>query len=477
MSIEEIIKKDRKIEWYLFISREREYSPLFGFLALTSQYPKEWLHETIGVDFEFRYLKRVGNGIFWSVEDYTNLRKLFNDKAKKAPLYLIKIIKKAEAHCDRLFDWCHKTRNKSGFEEKTNPELREILKEYWNLQKKAASFLFTKHNLNLVLEQKIKNKISKYVNVKEADLYFEKILIPTKKTLTTRANEKLLKISSEKNRQKSFIRKWLAEYNWIETFTWLGKKMTEPDAVNGIKRLKQKRKNKKHSEEYNLGKVNYFNDKNLKLLTKALQDLLYLHTYELECLFASNYWCENMIKEISRRIGLTFEEYHYAIYPEIISALKGAAIDRKKILSRKNNQCAILRFKENTTILEGDDFKRIISFKKEIINYGKIKGNAAFGGRARGYVKIIKTIKDFNGFKKGNIVVSPMTTTDFTQYISNASAIITNEGGITCHAAIVSREFSIPCIVGTKTATVVLHDGDFVEVDANKGIVKILKRN
>ena len=61
-------------------------------------------------------------------------------------------------------------------------------------------------------------------------------------------------------------------------------------------------------------------------------------------------------------------------------------------------------------------------------------------------------------------------------FLKNASAIVTDEGGLTCHAAIISRELKIPCIVGTGNATKVLKDGDLVEVDANKGIVKILKR-
>jgi len=60
--------------------------------------------------------------------------------------------------------------------------------------------------------------------------------------------------------------------------------------------------------------------------------------------------------------------------------------------------------------------------------------------------------------------------------MKEAGAIITDEGGITCHAAIVSRELGIPCIIGTKIATKVLKDGDIVEVDAGKGVVKIIKR-
>ncbi|EKE10608.1 MAG: hypothetical protein ACD_15C00227G0001, partial [uncultured bacterium] len=65
----------------------------------------------------------------------------------------------------------------------------------------------------------------------------------------------------------------------------------------------------------------------------------------------------------------------------------------------------------------------------------------------------------------------------FMSAIKKASAIITNEGGMTCHAAIISREFKIPCIVGTKIATQVLHDGDLVEVDADNGTVKIIEKS
>lgn len=69
-----------------------------------------------------------------------------------------------------------------------------------------------------------------------------------------------------------------------------------------------------------------------------------------------------------------------------------------------------------------------------------------------------------------------MTSVDFVPIMKRASAFVTDEGGITSHASIVSREMNKPCIIGTKIATQVLKDGDLVEVDANNGVVKILKR-
>ena len=68
-----------------------------------------------------------------------------------------------------------------------------------------------------------------------------------------------------------------------------------------------------------------------------------------------------------------------------------------------------------------------------------------------------------------------MTHPQMISGMIKASAFVTDEGGVTCHAAIVSREMNKPCIIGTKVATQVLKDGDVVEVDANNGVVKILK--
>ena len=69
-----------------------------------------------------------------------------------------------------------------------------------------------------------------------------------------------------------------------------------------------------------------------------------------------------------------------------------------------------------------------------------------------------------------------MTRPEFLPIMKKAGAIVTDEGGVTCHAAIVSRELKIPCIIGTQVATSQLKDGDFIEVNADKGYVRKLKK-
>lgn len=106
----------------------------------------------------------------------------------------------------------------------------------------------------------------------------------------------------------------------------------------------------------------------------------------------------------------------------------------------------------------------------------KIQGSVAYAGKVTGIVQIIKTNKELNNFSKGKILVTVMTSPDYIRAMKLSKAIVTDEGGLVCHAAIVAREMKKPCIVGTKNATKILHNGDLVDVDADKGTVKIVKK-
>ena len=106
---------------------------------------------------------------------------------------------------------------------------------------------------------------------------------------------------------------------------------------------------------------------------------------------------------------------------------------------------------------------------------GEIKGTIARKGKIEGVVKVILDPENNKNFQEGEILVTSMTRPDFVLIMKKAGAIVTNEGGVTCHAAIISREIGIPCIIGTKIATKVLNDGDVVEVDADNGIIRIIK--
>lgn len=100
-----------------------------------------------------------------------------------------------------------------------------------------------------------------------------------------------------------------------------------------------------------------------------------------------------------------------------------------------------------------------------------LKGLGSAPGIGMGKVKIIKDSKDIKTMERGWILVTDMTTPDFVPAMKKAAGIITNTGGMTSHAAIVSRELGVPCVVGTQNATEILKDGMEVSVDGSHGII------
>ena len=108
---------------------------------------------------------------------------------------------------------------------------------------------------------------------------------------------------------------------------------------------------------------------------------------------------------------------------------------------------------------------KIKEIKGMVVSLGKEKKNLS------GRVKILSSPSDIHKLNKGEILVAPMTSPDYIFAMRQACAIITDEGGLTSHAAIVSRELGIPCIVGTGIATKVLNDNDKVMIDVKNGLI------
>ena len=100
-----------------------------------------------------------------------------------------------------------------------------------------------------------------------------------------------------------------------------------------------------------------------------------------------------------------------------------------------------------------------------------VRGLAASSGRATGAARILASADEGDDLVTGEILVAKMTSPDWVPTMRRASALVTDGGGITCHAAIVSRELGVPCVVGARNATTVLRDGEVITVDGAKGEV------
>ena len=190
-----------------------------------------------------------------------------------------------------------------------------------------------------------------------------------------------------------------------------------------------------------------------------------------------NHYFEKIGTEIANRSDLYWEEIKLCDPAEI----KNIPVSRKLVEKYRklfSERYILIWDGKKSVLLSATESKKIettleSTFKTKTT---EIRGMIACPGKIKGEVVIINKKSEFEKMQKGKILVTTMTRPDFLPLMKLAVAVITDEGGITSHAAIVSRELKIPCIIGTKIATKTLKNGDLVEVNANHGVVRILEQ-
>src|SRR3989344_2200268 len=283
------------------------------------------------------------------------------------------------------------------------------------------------------------------------------------------------------------IRKHYEEYFYVNHM-WVGKPFTLEHYIKEIVKLIGTHANiskmigaAQNSFDENISKRTLL-FKELKLekrwvsLFDAFGDFMVTKIYRRFAQIYALYKMEFILEEIASRFNLSLMEVRFMLPSEVEQALIKNDINKEE-LKERTEFCVYYAEKDKDIIYTGKEAHEIATKARviETNNVTELKGQVACMGKAKGRVKIIIRPADMSKMKEGDILVSIATDPDIVPAMKKAAAIVTEQGGVTSHAAIVSRELNIPCVIGTKIATKVLKDGDLVEVDANKGIVKILE--
>ena len=182
-------------------------------------------------------------------------------------------------------------------------------------------------------------------------------------------------------------------------------------------------------------------------------------------------FAQKYLDEVSRRSKVDVDLLKYAKYDEIKDVLNGK-LDVDVLSERKKGVMWVYR-KEGVEMIIGDEAKNMFEKASKVnVKGDEVDGFCASPGKAVGNVKVVLKVEDADDFEEGDVLVIGMTRPEHIVAMKKSAAIVTDDGGITCHAAIVSRELGKPCVIGTKVATKVFKDGDKVEVDADNGKVK-----
>lgn len=181
--------------------------------------------------------------------------------------------------------------------------------------------------------------------------------------------------------------------------------------------------------------------------------------------------------EITRRLYISVKQLRSLVKKDIIACLEGRA-DPQEVFSRQGKIIGWVSDKSMTEIkyLSSKEAQRFFNYlNKHAANlqgHDEQKGVCASPGKAKGRAKIVNYISEIDKVKPGDILITKATTVDYLPAMKKAAAFVTEVGGLTCHAAVVAREFGVPCVVSLKNATKSFKDGDLVKVDADKGVVR-----
>jgi len=496
-----IINQAVRGDWF-FLTKRTDMSPLPVWLKMKANITNKVVKEI------------YGNYIPWAAFWYNNVGEYYihGDEHRRAVLKATQLLysyKKAKKYLLGIAGLCEDARKAA--KEFYNPNWskyndKQLLETYLNIvQLYTLSYI---HGFvtwcNQVLQSNAKEIIGKYkkellkheITTDEAlgilimsdlpNLYREKELALDKLSKAYRACLKEAKnkkyIISKFSELNEKIELFLDKFKWIG-YEYDGPVMSYNEVVKEIAQREQGRIRTRSKQS--LIKLCKFTKKEMEVFeTMAL--LSYTKDERNISDDFIHYCFNNLYNEIARRHKLSISDVKYLWDIELEDLLKGKDKFTKNYLKKKKLFCAAVSMPEKNRIKSyyevGKKAKLLrdkiynSSYQVENTSSKILKGTIASTGIATGKAKLIHTYADINKVKKGNILVAYMTSQKFMSAIMRSGAIVTNEGGLTCHAAIVAREINKPCVIGTKVAMEIIKDGDIVEVDANQGVVKILKK-
>ncbi|MBN1156142.1 hypothetical protein JXA85_00865 [Candidatus Woesearchaeota archaeon] len=466
-----------------------KYSVLFKSLDITSK-RKNFLR-LAGIDYRIHNYIYINNEVLLSEDDFQNQKDVYLNAYKKDNKFFTKYLGRCLKHCNNLVNFSKRVKRQD-VKRLSKEDLLSLFREYVYKFKCAGAFLTCFQSLDSALNELVINCLADFLdNDKLIDDNIRLIIVPKKRVMMSQEKYDLLKLAHfiQYNNQpfyspivKRRINHHRLKYSWMNTYLYVGlphdndyyvsrlKELLRKDCGKEIIKIETMENSDKKKANRTIG--TFKKNKRLYGLANVIRDFIWLRPYRIDI---HNIVFSNLIPfftEIATRVGLSLQELLALTETEIIDSVRGKTTDKTTICDRLNDFC-LIKQDEKIEILSGKELlKAKEMFREDYSDVREVNGRATFNGNAKGKAKIILNLDDMNKVEAGDIMVVPMTDPNYVPAMEKAAAFVTDEGGILCHAAIVSREMKKPCIVGTHIATKVFKDGDFIELDANTGVVR-----
>ncbi len=466
-----------KPEWYKVLGRGMH--PIL-MIDTVIRGLNERLDDILGFDFNFQYYLRYNGATFFEKNEWERLKDIFREKDLD---FYFKIIEKRVQLDKETVEFSQRIANMD-VSRLSLIELKKLFVEFMDKEMPRVGSVYIPFNLEEIFEDIIKNELGGKVAADKVDEYFALLTTCPKETYSNREKRKLLELAVDRINFKENplimdkIKKHSSDFIWLNQYFFLVDLYTPEKVIDRLNKIedpvkeleKLKLKSIKTEEKFNQLVKELDLSPRIVKIARAAQE----HSHGRDNLVGSAakiyYNCLDFFNELAKRVGMSYETFIELRINDVIFFLD-KLIEIKKI----KQGYGIYLDNGRIDIYTGKDIEKIKVDEGDVKGITSVEGQIANRGYAKGRVKIFMGAYDKKDMQAGDILVSPMTTPNLSLFMEKAGAIVTEEGGLTCHAAIIAREMGKPCIIGTKIACSVFKDNDLVEVDAEKGVIRKLE--
>jgi phosphohistidine swiveling domain-containing protein len=356
----------------------------------------------------------------------------------------------------------------------SNNELADYYLKYCKIWEEYTAFLWIIFYIADLYAEKGQELINNKGEISDKER--EVLLSPNKRTGILELKDLLMKYKRKgvEKLNNRILKELTSKYAWISCLDYINKPWNEKDLDDFYGHLEISGDVLNFEEVVRKLKLN----KEEIILFRQIKEAAYLKDQRDVYRRLGVYYSFKIFDEIAKRLSITKKDVVYMTSYEIVNSLNDLEFFFDVIDEVRRRMKGFLLYRNKGRIEAVSDPEFIDNFVRENIEFDEhkeIKGIVANKGYTKGKARIVLLVSDLRKVGKGDVMVSITTHPDFISAMQKASAFVTDEGGLMCHAAIVSREMNKPCIVGTKSATRLIKDGDMIEVDADKGIVRVIK--
>jgi phosphohistidine swiveling domain-containing protein len=496
----------------------RRHTPLFLSFHISGQRPESIQRQT-GLPVGYTHLRRRGLALQYSQEELAAARSIIHHQVTNLGLpFFEDFAGRCLSSCETVLQTAekvgaqfrpHQVRSQPG----DGPALETLLQPYFHAAIAQASLLSTM----AIVQRELEAFLDRFVTVRITDDRKAEAVIAALKTTVKSTYEVLnlkgiLDVGRVVQSQIIDCNDWITEdpvrllvriatdypsiwariVNYENDFGWMGRMYYagEPisaadivlrlqnilryDCANRLAQIDARRE-KRLAERRQA--IECVDDRDAQRLADIIASYIYLRSERLDVFFVAHERVIEALRVAGRTLGLARpDDIIFLDWREIGRALRegSSPVELRACVDARRNGfefvavAGAIEWIPPAVVPQEQETVRLSASDDDIF------GVTACGGSVRGIVRLVLTDQDMLDMIPGEILVTTSTTPSLMLAVEKAAGIVTDEGGMLCHAAIVSREFDIPCVIGTDYATRRLRTGDTVEMSADEGRVKIV---